>query len=314
MAEILTSAQIVDGRFADSAVSIGVFDGVHIGHQKVIESLREAKAESGAAESVLMTFDRHPLSVTHPEVQPRLLTTLKEKLSILSDFDVDVILVEEFSNAIASMDYRDFIQDRLVRRLGMKHLVIGYDFHLGRGREGNQQNIAAEGKRSGYGFSVVPPVVVRGRAVSSTRIRKNIEARKLPAAARLLTRPYFFDADVVHGQGVGRELKFPTANATVSHPEKLLPPKGVYVVNVETPSGISGGMMNVGSAPTIRHDGVERIEVHLFDFDGNLYGERIRIACLDYLREEKEFGGREELRAQLQRDRDCVRSILEKKY
>ncbi|MBU8921613.1 MAG: bifunctional riboflavin kinase/FAD synthetase [Bacteroidales bacterium] len=314
MAEILTSAQIEDGRIGDSVVSIGVFDGVHIGHQKVIESLQKAKVESGANVSVLMTFDRHPLSVTHPERQPRLLTTLKEKLSILSELDVDIILVEEFTSALAAIDYRDFIETRLLRRLGMKHLVIGYDFHLGRGREGNQQNIAAEGKKTGYGFSVVSPVVVRGRAVSSTRIRKNIEARKLHVAARLLTRPYFFDADVVHGEGIGRELKFPTANATVSHSEKLLPPTGVYAVNVETPSGISGGMMNVGAAPTIRHDGVERIEVHLFDFDGNLYGERIRICCLDYLREEKEFDGRDELRAQLKRDRDCVRSILEKKY
>lgn len=314
MTQVLRSKEIREGAFCDSAVSIGVFDGVHIGHQKVIEALISARHASGLENSILMTFDRHPLSVTRPEIEPKLLTTLDEKISLLREYDIEAIIIEEFDRELASVDYRSFINERLIRRLGMRHMIIGYDFHLGRNRKGSQMLLCEEGGRLGYNCTVVPPVVIRGIAVSSTRIRRNVAERRLSAAASLLTRPYFFDADVVRGAGIGRTMEFPTANASIAHSEKLLPPHGVYAVRVEVAGDVHDGMMNIGSAPTIHRGKSERIEVHLFDYSGDLYDSRIRIRCLEYLREERQFENRAELQSQLVIDREHVRMILEKNH
>jgi riboflavin kinase/FMN adenylyltransferase len=298
---------------AASAVTIGVFDGVHTGHQKVIsEALRMAK-EAGLERTVLVTFDRHPLSVTRPQAAPRLLTTLDEKLSLLRDLGLDLIFVERFDSSTAATGYEQYIEKRLVGDFGMRELVVGYDFHLGRGREGGSETLVEKGASSGFGVTVVPPVVVAGTAVSSTRIRKDVAERKMSRAARFLTRPYFFDADVERGGGVGRILGYPTANACVAHGEKLIPPGGAYAVMVETAGASWGGMMNIGLAPTVRCDGRESIEVHLFDFDGDLYGSRLRINVIEYIRDERRFTGREELMEQLLKDSVRVRGILEKK-
>jgi riboflavin kinase/FMN adenylyltransferase len=297
----------------DSAVTIGVFDGVHIGHQKVISEAMAKAKEAGLERTVLVTFDRHPMSVTRPEAAPGLLTTLDEKLSLLEGLGLDMIFVERFDIATASIPYTEYLKERLVGTLGMKQLVVGYDFHLGKGREGGSEALIEEGERSGFGVTVVPPVVVGGTAVSSTRIRKDVMERKMSRAARFLTRPYFFDADVESGGGVGRELGYPTANACVAHSEKLIPPGGAYAVTVDTGEAVHGGMMNIGLAPTIRCDGRESIEVHIFDFNGDLYGSRLRINVIEYIRDERRFRGREELMDQLLQDSVKVRGILEKK-
>jgi riboflavin kinase/FMN adenylyltransferase len=300
--------------FEDSVVTIGVFDGVHTGHQNVLRRLAAVKRETGSSLSVLLTFDRHPLSVTKPERAPKLLTTLDEKLSILGDLDMDVVLVERFTAETACLDYRTFLSDRLVGRLGMKHLVVGYDFHLGRDREGSQEQIVAEGRRGGFGVTIVPPVVLCGSVVSSTKIRRAIRERKLGRAARLLTRDYFFDAEVVRGAGLGSGLRFPTANVEVADRAKLLPPSGVYAVRAGSGGMLLDGMMNIGSAPTLHQEGGTRIEVHLFDFEDDLYGKSLRIHCVEYIREEKRFEGAAELQAQLERDREKAAGILEKKH
>ena len=313
MTELIRNAEAIDLDKADSAVTIGVFDGVHTGHQKVISEALERAREAGLRRTVLVTFDRHPMSVTRPEDAPGLLTTLDEKLSLLQGLGLDVIFVEKFDDVTASIPYADYIKNRLVVDLGMRHLTVGYDFHLGRGRRGGSEALIEEGKRSGFGVTVVPPVVVGGTAVSSTRIRKDVMERKMGRAARFLTRPYFFDADVERGGGVGSELGYPTANACVAHSEKLIPPGGAYAVTVDTDGTSYGGMMNIGLAPTVRCDGRESIEVHLFDFDGELYDSRLRIHVVEYIRDERRFRGREELMDQLLRDSVKVRRILEKK-
>jgi riboflavin kinase/FMN adenylyltransferase len=228
--------------------------------------------------------------------------------------DIDMILIEEFSKRIAGIDYRNFISNWLVERLGMRHMIIGYDFHMGRSREGSQDRLLEEGRRTGFGVTVVAPVVMGGRVVSSTNIRRLIKERKLEQAARFLTRPYFFDADVVRGEGLGRKIDFPTANVEVRSEGKLLPPGGIYGVWVEVDGRLYGGMMNIGSAPTIHNEGDVRIEVHVFDFSGDLYGKRIRIHCLKFIRDEKRFECVDALQAQLVRDRREVMLILEKKH
>jgi riboflavin kinase / FMN adenylyltransferase len=295
-----------------AVVTIGVFDGVHAGHQAVISAASEA-ARSADLPAVLVTFDRHPLSVTDPGRAPSLLTTLDEKISLLRQLDIDSILIEPFDRRTAQTAYRDYIDRRLLGSLGMRHLVVGYDFHLGRGREGGSEALSMEGRRRGFAVTIVPPVVIEGTAVSSTRIRRDVLERRLGRAARFLTRHYFFDADVIGGDGYGRELGFPTANACVTHGEKLVPPGGVYAVLIESPVGRHGGMMNVGSAPTVRCDGRTTIEVHLFDFEGDLYGSRLRIHCVEHIRDERRFPGPDELREQLMQDRETASRILEKK-
>jgi len=299
--------------FENTVATIGVFDGVHLGHQEVIRRLTEIKETEGRDTSILLTFDRHPLSVTHPEMVPPLLTTLEEKISILARLNVDTIIVEPFSEETARLDYRAFISTRLIDELDLRHLVMGYDFHLGADREGSQERIVEEGTRSGFNVTIVPPVVLGGRAISSTRIRKAITERKLDQAARYLGRVYFFDAEVTSGEKVGRKLDFPTANLTVSEGGKLLPPSGVYAVDTEVEGSTYGGMMNIGTAPTIHGDGRHRIEVHLFDFSGDLYGKRIRVSCRAFVRCEKKFKSSQELQLQLVRDREKVLRILEKK-
>ena len=298
---------------ADSVVTIGVFDGVHLGHIEVIRALMTKKEQTGADRSILITFDRHPLSVTHPEMAPPLITTLDEKLSILERFDIDLICVERFTRRFAQVEYGEFIRRRLVDRFRMIHLVIGYDFHLGRGRRGSQQLLVDVGKETGFGVTVVPPVVLGGSVISSTKIRRAIRERRLEQAARCLTRHYFFDADVVRGEGVGRGIEFPTANVSVPSGEKVLPADGVYAVAVDAGDATYGGMMNIGTAPTIHGGGEKRIEVHLFEFSGDLYGRRLRVHCVAFLRRERLFGGPDELKAQLERDREKALDILQKK-
>jgi riboflavin kinase/FMN adenylyltransferase len=296
----------------NTAVTVGVFDGFHVGHQLVVENLLQAKQSGERSTSILLTFDRHPLSVTHPEAMPPLLTTLGEKLSLLERTGIDICLVVEFSDETAATGYRAFIREVLIEQLGMKHLVVGYDFHLGSGREGSQQRLIEEGLRAGFGVSIVPPVVLAGRVVSSTKIRQAISCRKLRVAKRFLGRNYFFDAEVVRGKGLGRHIGFPTANLSVSDPLKQLPPRGVYAVLADHGGKRFGGMMNIGSAPTLHSGGETRIEVHLFDRQGELYGERLRIHCVQTIRSEKRFSGPDELKARLLQDREKVSWILEK--
>jgi riboflavin kinase/FMN adenylyltransferase len=302
------------GAFADTVVTIGVFDGVHRGHAEVIRTVAAVKGEERRKASVLLTFEAHPLMVTHPEMVPPLLTTLEEKLHILESLDIDVAVIQRFSRETAETDYRTFIGERLIEALGMRHLVVGYDFHLGRGREGSQERLLEEGRRLGFSVTVVPPVVLQGSVVSSTKIRRDIMERRLEHAARCLGRPYFFESEVVRGEGLGRRIGFPTANVRVPGKGKLLPPGGVYAVKAEVSGASFGGMMNIGSAPTLHVDGAQHIEVHLFDFSRELYGERIRVHCLGFVREERRFESAEKLRAQLMQDRETAYTFLEKKH
>lgn len=310
--KVVTDLDSLDGAPRNTAVTVGVFDGFHVGHQLVVENLLQAKRSGKRSLSILLTFDRHPLSVTHPKAMPPLLTTLDEKLSLLERTGVDMSFVVEFSNEMAATGYRAFISEVLIERLGMKHLVVGYDFHLGSGREGSQERLIEEGARAGFSVTIVPPVVLAGRVVSSTKIRHAISCGKFRVAKRFLGRNHFFDAEVVRGKGLGKQIGFPTANLTVSDPLKQLPPSGVYAVLADRGGKRFGGMMNIGTAPTLHSEGETRIEVHLFGHEGELYGERLRIHCIRMIRSEKRFSGPDELKARLLQDREKVSLILEK--
>jgi len=288
-----------------SAVTLGVFDGVHIGHERIVTEVVRSR-QSGAVDSCyLVTFDPHPLSVTHSKMTPPMLTTLDERIHLLGRFDIDGVVVLRFDDELANVDYRRFLQKYLFRSFNMKLLILGYDCYFGRNREGSPERVQEECSRIGVSCKVVPAVRNNDEAISSTKIRNALMEGDLSRANRLLGHPYLISGTVVRGHGKGCGLGFATANLSIDDPYKLWPPLGVYAVRVEYKDETMGGMMNVGRAPTMKslaHDARE-IEVHLFDFDEDIYGERLRVFCMARLRDERRFASAEALASQLEVDK-----------
>jgi riboflavin kinase/FMN adenylyltransferase len=295
---------------AKSAVTIGVFDGVHRGHRAILDAL-VARRETGAVESAwIVTFDPHPLTVTHARETPRILSTITERIELFGRTTVDGVFVLEFNDATRQIEYRDFIQRYFLDAMDMRELVIGYDCHFGHRRDGSPERVAEEGKQRGFGVTIVPPVRVDAEIVSSTTIRKTIASANLERANRLLGHAYLVRGRVVQGQGRGRDLGFPTANVAVADPAKLWPPTGVYAVRAGWRGWIHDGMMNVGRAPTMKRGHADEIEVHLFDFNHHIYGEELSIWCEAYMRQEQRFPTVTALIDQLNEDRRVAREVL----
>ncbi len=294
----------------NSAVTIGVFDGVHRGHRKILDEL-VARRERGLVESAwAITFDPHPLVVTHSREAPLILSTIGERIELLSSFELDGVFVLHFDEATAHIEYRDFIQRYFLDAMDMREVVMGYDCHFGYRREGSPERVAEEGARRGFGVTVVPPVVVDGDVISSTNIRAALQAADLERANHLLGHAYLVRGTVAHGQGRGRDLGFPTANVAVTHAQKQWPAPGVYAVRVGWRGRIYQGMMNIGRSPTMKRVDHDEMEVHVFDFDHHIYGEEISVYCAGYLRAERRFSTVAALIEQLNDDRRAARERL----
>ena len=289
-------------------VTVGSFDGVHRGHRAVLDRIARRAAAAGLR-SILVTFDPHPLEVVRPSAAPMLLTDRDEKLEALAETAIESVVVLEFAQAVARMTPREFVQEILLGRCGMRELVIGHDHGFGRGRSGNAETLRELAGALGFGLQVIDPVDAGGDAVSSSRIRRMVAAGDLAGAAGLLGRPYGASGTVVAGVQRGRQLGVPTANLGELSARKLLPPDGVYAVRVETPFGRFGGMMNQGARPTVG-DSVRSLEAHLFGFDGDLYGRRVRVEWVAKLRDTRPFSSLDELKFQLAHDRAGAEAIL----
>jgi riboflavin kinase/FMN adenylyltransferase len=257
----------------------------------------------------VLTFDPHPVVVTHSRETPPILSSIEERIELFSECDIDGVFVIPFDEQVAAMDYREFIQRFLLDAMDMKELVLGYDCHFGHRREGSPERVAEEGKRRGFGVHVVAPVEYAGVVVSSTTIRNTLLAGDIARANELLGHPYLVSGRVVPGAGRGADLGFPTANLEPDSPLKLWPPRGVYAVRVVWHGQLFGGMMNVGSAPTVK-GGAPEIEVHIFDFGNTLYGERLSVHCEAWIREERRFPTVDALIGQLSADRERARELL----
>lgn len=293
-----------------TAITIGVFDGVHRGHRAILEALA-ARRTAGAVESAwAMTFHPHPLSVTRSREMPQVLSTIDERLELLARSPIDGVFVIPFDESTAHIEYREFIQRYFLDAMDMRELVIGYDCHFGHKREGSPERVAEEGKERGFAVTIVPPLRVDAEIVSSTTIRKTLAAANLERANHLLGHPYLVRGRVAHGQGRGRDLGFPTANLAIEEPAKLWPTGGVYAVRVGWRGWIHEGMMNVGRAPTMKRGHADEIEVHIFDFDHHIYGEEISVWCEAYLRPEQKFPTVTALIHQLSEDRRMARELL----
>jgi riboflavin kinase/FMN adenylyltransferase len=291
----------------DTALTVGSFDGVHLGHRAVLAELGRVARRQGLA-SLVVTLDPHPLEVVNPAAAPKLLTLVGEKLELLNAAAERVELLP-FTRELARMGPEDFTREVLVERFGMRQLVLGYDHGFGRGRSGDVQLLRRIGAGMGFEVTAVDAVREGGQAISSTLIRTAVAHGDLAAAERWLGRPYSTRGEVVQGSGRGRTLGIPTINLAPPDPRKLLPPDGVYAVWVEWRRVRYGGMMNQGPRPTF---GVmERaIEIHLFDVDEELYGETVTVEWGRRLRDVQAFPSRDALVEQLGRDARAARDSL----
>ncbi|HEU4763271.1 MAG TPA: bifunctional riboflavin kinase/FAD synthetase [Gemmatimonadales bacterium] len=291
-----------------SVVTVGTFDGVHLGHRAVLDEIAR-RAQAAGRKSVLVTFEPHPLVVVNPQMAPPLLTTGGERQEALALTALDYVDLLRFDRELAALAPDAFVERYLVDRLGVRELVIGYDHGFGRGRSGDVGTLRALGERFGFGVDVVGPVEVDGHAVSSTLVRRAVGGGDLALAARLLGRPYGVVGRVEHGAGRGRTIGIPTANLGGVPAAKLLPPDGVYAAWVETRRGRYGAMLNQGPKPTFE-DGRRSIEVHLFGFEGDLYGEWIRVEWVRRLRDVERFRSVDALIGQLTQDRAQAEAVL----
>lgn len=292
-----------------TVLTVGTFDGVHRGHRDVLERLAQ-RSRAMALPSVLVTFDPHPLEVVNPAAAPPLLTVGDEKLEIVAESGLNYMAIIPFTPALQRWPAARFVDDVLLRRFRMRHLVIGYDHGFGRGREGDVETLQHLGVERGFGVEVVAPVTLDdARPASSTLIRRAVAGGDLARAASALGRPYSLSGTVQRGEQRGRRLGFPTLNVSAPSPRKLLPPLGVYAVRAWTPAGAFGGMMNLGPRPTFG-DAATTLEVHLFDADAELYGRTVKVEFIARLRDTRAFAGGADLAQQLQRDeRDARRAL-----
>ncbi len=290
---------------SDAVVTVGTFDGVHLGHQMVLNALIE-KAHALELRSAVVTFDQHPLRIVRPEHAPQVLTTRGEKEQVLAGYDVDRIHIVPFTKELSEYPPERFVKEILIARFGMQHLVIGYDHGFGKGRSGDVDTLRDIGNEVGFGVDVVPPYDVDGAHVSSSRIRALLQEGRIDEASHALGRPYGIRGRVARGDGRGRQLGMPTANLELDDPNKLLPLAGIYAVTV----GPVLGVMHLGPRPTFL--GAEpSIEVHLFDFDRDIYHDTITVEVRARIRAIEHFDRVEDLVAAMQEDARRARELLE---
>ncbi|GAB4560288.1 MAG: bifunctional riboflavin kinase/FAD synthetase [Geothermobacteraceae bacterium] len=289
-----------------TVVTIGNFDGVHLGHREIFRRV-VSEARRLQAVSAVLTFDPHPLKVLAPEQAPRLLNTREEKKRLIGASCIDLLVELPFDRHMAAMEPEEFVADVLVGGLNVTKLIIGHDYAFGRGRRGNAAFLTRAGSRFGFEVEQLPPIRFGDQVFSSTLVRRRLGAGDVQGVVELLGRHFTLEGRVIHGANRGARLGFPTANLLTE--KEILPRPGVYAVKVKHDDRMYDGVMNIGFNPTF---GLERIslEVHLLDFAGDLYDETLRVYFIERLREEMVFASGEELVAQIRRDIERGREVL----
>ncbi|MDR2805048.1 MAG: bifunctional riboflavin kinase/FAD synthetase [Dysgonamonadaceae bacterium] len=282
--------------------SVGFFDGVHQGHRYLIDRMKE-QARAAGLKTAIITFPVHPRKVLQQEYQPKLLNSFEERLERLASTGIDYCYVIPFTREFSETTAGDFIRQILHAQLRVNELVIGYDHKFGKGRTDAYEQYAAYGQACGMTVRRAGQLAETAGHTSSTAIRRLLAEGQVRKAAQALSYPYTLTGEVIHGNHLGRTIGFPTANLDLNDKEKVIPREGVYAVNVTVERQPYQGMAYIGTRPTIASSGEQRIEVHIFDFDRDIYGEQLRIEFTDFLRPDIRFEGLEQLKQQLTQDR-----------
>lgn len=299
-------------RDPETTLTVGTFDGIHAGHRVLVNTVLRLASEKGGR-SVIVTFDPHPREIINPgSTGIKLLSSLEERCELLSDMGVDEMIVIPFDRDFSLLTSEQFIKEIIWQKIGVSNFVIGYDHHFGRDRSGTISTVERMGRELGYESHVVSRQEVGDKTVSSTAIRKAIqEEGDMELAAKFLERFYILNGNVVHGAKRGKSLGFPTANVQPENRAKVIPKNGVYAVWVRTGMQYYQGMMNIGRKPTFGGTQVS-MEVHIIDFDKDIYGKNIQVQFVSRIRDEQKFDGPDQLVNQIRADREAVLKLLKK--
>lgn len=282
-------------------LTIGTFDGVHIGHKKIIDRLISS-ALTERLQSVVLTFFPHPRMVLQQNSEIKLLNTIEEKQQLLEQIGLDTLIIHPFDKSFSELSAEEFVKNILIEKLNIKKIIIGYDHRFGKNRSAGIEDLVIFGAKYGFEVEQIPAQEIEEVSVSSTKIRKALEEGHVTLANSYLGYNYFFNATVIEGKQLGRTIGFPTANLKVSEDYKLIPEIGVYVVEGVVEGQKLKGMMNIGFRPTV--DGTSlSIEVHFFDFSETIYGKNLQISVLEKIRDEQKFASVEALKNQLEQDK-----------
>jgi len=296
---------------SNPVVTIGTFDGVHRGHREVISELKRISRLSGG-DSVVFTFEPHPRVVIAPQENSlRLLTTIDEKIKLIQEIGVDHLVIYPFTTAFSKLSYDEFVTSILVGRMNISSLVVGYDHRFGQGRQGNFSSLKSLSKSLNFKVEQLSQLLVDDKVVSSTKIRLALDAGDISKANHFLGYRYLLSGKVIEGKQLGRKLGFPTANIETYDHYKLVPCDGVYAVLVEINGITYKGMLNIGVRPTVNYNADHKsIEVHIFDFEANIYNSDITLLFVEKIRNEQKFADIVELQQQLVKDRELALHIL----
>ena len=295
--------------FTSPAVTIGSYDGLHLGHQEIIKRVIEhARGEEG--EAIVLTFEPHPVKFLYPQANFPLITSHRKKMMLLERFGVDCTINLPFTKTLAHMSGEEFIKEIIQKRITPRWVVVGFNFTFGQNRTGTPDELQKLGTHLGFSVEIVPPYTLNGDVVSSTRIRELIMRGNIKEANRMLGRDFIIMGKVIHGHARGKELGFPTANLEIT--SDLYPKEGVYAAIVTHEGKSYHGVVNIGTNPTFE-DKAFAVEVFLFNYQGDLYGEDLRVALVDRVRDEQTFPSPDALMQQMGKDVDRAKEILREK-
>lgn len=295
----------------DTVVTIGTFDGVHIGHQKIIKQLIDTAKHNGL-KSIILTFFPHPRMVLQKDSNIKLINTIDERAKIINGLGLDQLLIKKFTMAFSRLSAKDFVKQILVDKLHAKKVIIGYDHRFGRNRNADITDLKTFGEQYGFEVEEIPAQDIDDVSVSSTKIRKALHDGNIEKANKYLGYDFMLSGKVVKGKGLGRQLGFPTANIHIEEDYKLIPKHGSYVISTSNKNQVVFGMMNIGMNPTVNGD-KETIEVHFFDFNKDIYNKNVQINFLHRLRDEVKFESVEALKEQLIKDKETSLNFIKQK-
>ena len=296
-------------KLAKAVITTGTFDGVHLGHKKILNELIDIGVKNNT-ETVLVTFSPHPRIVLFPDHELKLINTIDENIELLKQCNVDHLIIQKFDKQFSRITSLDYVRDILLKKIGLKHLVMGFDHHFGRNREGSLENLEEYADLYDFSIHQVGAHDVNEQSVSSTKIRNALNNGDIQLANHYLGYNFKIFGKIIKGEGIGKNIGFPTANVGLGAQNKLIPTKGVYAVNVHWHNHKLKGMLNIGVNPTMHNNKSISIEVNIFDFNKDIYGEILNIEFVQRIRNEKKFPTIDDLKYQLNIDRIAALNIL----